>query len=124
MPTKSRGPRHHFELNRTLPVVDEKRRLNHTVGTTTTEKIAISLPKDLASRARQAVRRGDAPSVSAYVSRALERHAKLDDLNALLDEMLAETGGPLTNAEVRAADRDLGVRQSRQGVPPNERAHP
>jgi hypothetical protein len=47
--------------------------------------------------------------VSAYVSRALEQQAKLDDLNALLEEMLAETGGPLTNAELRAADRDLGV---------------
>jgi Arc/MetJ-type ribon-helix-helix transcriptional regulator len=76
---------------------------------TTTEKIAISLPKDLASRARKAVRRGDAPSMSAYVSRALEQQSKLDDLNALLDEMLAETGGPLTKAELRAADRDLGV---------------
>lgn len=76
---------------------------------TTTEKLAISLPKELASRARRAVRRGDAPSVSAYVSRALEQQAKLDDLNALLDEMLAETGGPLTDAERRAADRELGI---------------
>lgn len=63
---------------------------------TTTEKIAISSPKELASRARQAVRRGNAPSVSAYVSRALEQQEKLDDLNALLEEMLEETGGPLS----------------------------
>jgi hypothetical protein len=46
--------------------------------------------------------------VSAYVARALEEQAKLDDLGSLLDEMLAETGGPLTAAERRAADRALG----------------
>jgi hypothetical protein len=33
----------------------------------------------------------------------------LDDLSALLEEMLAESGGPLTKAERRAADRALGV---------------
>lgn len=84
---------------------------------TTTEKIAISLPKDLASRARKAVSRGDAPSMSAYVSRALEQQAKLDDLNALLEEMLMETGGPLTSAERRVADRDLGVGSSKRKRP-------
>jgi Arc/MetJ-type ribon-helix-helix transcriptional regulator len=74
-----------------------------------TEKIAVSLPKGVAERARRAVRRGRAPSVSAYVAAALEEKAKLDELSALLDEMLAESGGPLTPAERRAADRALGV---------------
>lgn len=40
---------------------------------------------------------------------ALEEKAKLDDLAGLLDEMLAQTGGPLTAAERRAADEALGV---------------
>jgi hypothetical protein len=52
--------------------------------------------------------------VSAYISLAIEQQVKLDDLNALLDEMLAETGGPLTNAEIRAADRALGVTSPRR----------
>jgi len=76
----------------------------------TSEKIAISLPRGLAQRAQQAVRQGRAPSVSAYVASALEEKVKLDELSALLDEMLAESGGPLSAAERRAADRELGIR--------------
>lgn len=75
----------------------------------TTEKIAISLPKGTAQRARRAVRQGRASSVSAYVASAIEEKAKLDDLSELLDEMLVESGGPLTAAERRAADRELGI---------------
>ena len=75
----------------------------------TTEKIAVSLPRRLAERARRAVRSGRAPSVSAYVASALAEKAKLDDLSALLDEMLAESGGALSAAERRAADRALGA---------------
>jgi hypothetical protein len=55
------------------------------------------------------VRSGHAASVSAYVAVALEEKAKLDELSTLLDEMLAESGGPLTKAEERAADRELGL---------------
>ena len=73
------------------------------------EKIAVSLPSQLAQRARRAVRQGRAASVSAYVAAALEEKAKLDELSSLLDEMLAETGGPLTAAERRRADTALGV---------------
>ncbi len=80
----------------------------HTSGMTT-EKIAVSLPKAVADRARRAVRQGRAPSVSAYVAAALEEKEKHDDLAALLDEMLAETGGALTAAERRTADRALGL---------------
>jgi Arc/MetJ-type ribon-helix-helix transcriptional regulator len=76
---------------------------------TQTEKIAISLPRGVAERARRAVRRGRAASVSAYVAAALEEKVKLDDLAGLLDEMLAESGGPLSAAERRAADRALGL---------------
>ncbi|MEZ4225045.1 MAG: hypothetical protein R3B13_29090 [Polyangiaceae bacterium] len=76
---------------------------------TTTEKIAVSLPHSIVERARRAVREGRAPSVSAYVASAIEEKAKLDELSILLNEMLAETGGPLTAAERRAADRALGA---------------
>jgi hypothetical protein len=79
---------------------------------TTSEKIAVSLPSRLAQRARRAVRQGRAPSVSAYVAAALEEKVKLDELAGLLDEMLAESGGPLSRAEQRAADRALGARST------------
>ena len=74
----------------------------------TTTKIAVSLPRELVAQARRAVSEGRASSVSAYVARAIEEQAKLDDLASLLEEMLAETGGPLSAAERRAADRALG----------------
>ena len=91
-----------------------------------TEKIAVSLPKGVAERTRRAVRQGRAPSVSAYVAAALEEKAKLDELSALLDEMLAESGGPLTAAERRAADRagwprawrPAGPRKACRAAPP------
>jgi Arc/MetJ-type ribon-helix-helix transcriptional regulator len=76
---------------------------------TVSEKIAISLPASIAKQARRAVREGRAASVSAYVAAALEEKAKLDELEALLDEMLEESGGPLTASERRVADRALGV---------------
>jgi len=74
----------------------------------TSTKIAVSLPSELVAQAQRAVAEGRAASVSGYVARALEEQAKLDDLASLLDEMLAETGGPLTTSETRAADRALG----------------
>ena len=89
--------------------LDGKTLERHTAGMNGTDKIAVSLPKGVADRARRAVREGRAPSVSAYVASALEEKAKLDELAVLLDEMLAESGGPLSPAERRAADRALGA---------------
>jgi Arc/MetJ-type ribon-helix-helix transcriptional regulator len=77
---------------------------------TATAKLAISLPLALAESARRAVRRGKAASVSAYVAEALQQKVRDDDLAVLLDEMLAETGGPLTAAEWRRAERALGLK--------------
>ncbi len=76
-------------------------------GMTSKAKIAVTLPTDLVAAARSAVKAGRAPSVSAYVG-ALKERTKLDDLDALLDEMLAETGGPLTDAERAEIDRQAG----------------
>jgi Arc/MetJ-type ribon-helix-helix transcriptional regulator len=74
----------------------------------TSTKIAVSLPAGLVEQAKRAVADGRSPSVSAYVARALKEQTKLDDLASLLDDMLAETGGPLTAAEQKEADRVLG----------------
>ena len=77
-------------------------------------KVAVTLPPALLQQARRAVRAGRAASVSAYVARALEERAKLDDLEGLLAEMLAETGGPLTDAEREDADTALRARSRRK----------
>lgn len=79
----------------------------------TTAKIAVSVPQEVLRRARRAVRRGRAPSMSAYVAAALEQKTKLDDLEELLAEMLSETGGPLTATERRVADRTILRRRRR-----------
>ena len=78
------------------------------VGMTNKEKIAVSLPAQLVKSAKNAVRDGRAQNVSAYLAEALADKVMFDDLSALLEEMLAETGGPLTKTERRAADRILG----------------
>jgi|688.fasta_scaffold525412_2 hypothetical protein len=80
---------------------------------TVSEKIAVSLPGGLAEGARRAVRQGRAASVSAYVASALAEKIKLDDLAGLLEQMLEESGGPMTAQERRDADRALGVRAPR-----------
>jgi antitoxin ParD1/3/4 len=80
----------------------------------TSSKIAVSLPAPLVAHARRAVAQRRAESVSAYVAAALAEKAKLDGLADLLQEMLAETGGPLTAEERRAADRALGAPRRRK----------
>ena len=75
----------------------------------TVHKIAVSLPSELVSTARRAVRERRAASVSAYITSAMTEKAKLERLEDLLREMLEETGGPLTAGEARDADRALGI---------------
>jgi len=84
-----------------------ERDLRGMMRSMTTSKIAVSLPTDVLRSAQRAVAKGRSPSVSAYVAAAILEKSKLDDLAALLDEMLADTGGPLTASERRAADRAL-----------------
>lgn len=74
----------------------------------TKTKIAVSLQTELVEQARRAVAEGRADSVSAYVAEAIEEKRTNEDLAALLDEMLAETGGPLSAEEQVSADRALG----------------
>ena len=81
-------------------------------GMTAKAKIAVTLPADLVESARSAVQAGRASSVSAYVAGALEQRVKLDELDVLLAEMLAETGGPLTEVERAEIDREAGWRSA------------
>jgi Arc/MetJ-type ribon-helix-helix transcriptional regulator len=78
------------------------------IGMTPKAKIAVTLPRELVARARDAVSDGRATSVSAYVADALREKTGNDELARLLDEMLADCGGPLTGRERRAADAALG----------------
>jgi Arc/MetJ-type ribon-helix-helix transcriptional regulator len=84
------------------------------IGGMTKSKIAVTLPPALVAQARRAVRAGRADSVSAYIAAALEEKSKLDDLAEMLTDMLAETGGPLTESERRAADDALGLTRRRR----------
>ena len=77
-------------------------------GMTKRTKIAVSLPAELVDHARAQVAAHRADSVSAYVAAALADRALHDDLATMLDQMLAASGGPLTDDERRAADEALG----------------
>ncbi|MCC7126468.1 MAG: hypothetical protein IT178_16585 [Acidobacteria bacterium] len=79
------------------------------------KKVTISLPSDLLERVRRVVRQGRASSVSAYVTSALRDRIQREELSALLDEMLAENGGPLTQSEIGASDRALDQPPARGG---------
>lgn len=73
-----------------------------------TAKIAISLPDDVVLSARDAVARGEAPSMSAYVASALEDRRRYEDAAALLADMAAEAGPP-SEEDRRWARQALGL---------------
>jgi len=75
----------------------------------TVYKITISLPSRAAEHVKRAVKLGRASSASAYIAQAIEEKATSGSLAEMLDEMLDETGGPPTPAEIAKADRLLGV---------------
>jgi Arc/MetJ-type ribon-helix-helix transcriptional regulator len=75
----------------------------------TVEKITISLPKETVAKARGAIRRGRAKSMSAYIAKAVQQQTDDDDLLAMLDEILEKSGGPMTPTEIRHADRVLAA---------------
>jgi Arc/MetJ-type ribon-helix-helix transcriptional regulator len=66
------------------------------------EKVAVSLPAGVVRRAHEAIRAGQARSLSAYVSAALEEKQHADDLSAALEAMDAALGPP-TQDDVRWA---------------------
>lgn len=73
----------------------------------TKAKIAVSLPAELVAAAKKAVLAGRAASVSGYVEAALVAYVASDD-DAWIDDLLEQTGGPLTNEEIAWADHALG----------------
>jgi Arc/MetJ-type ribon-helix-helix transcriptional regulator len=75
----------------------------------TAYKITISLPSRAAEHVKRAVKSGRAASASAYIAQAIEQKAASGSLRAMFAEMLDETGGPMTKAEIRATERIMGI---------------
>ena len=73
----------------------------------TKAKIAVSLPAELVAAAKKAVTAGRAASVSGYVEAALAAYVANDD-DAWIEDLLEETGGPMTEAERTWAEQALG----------------
>lgn len=71
-------------------------------------KIAVSVPAELVQIAEAQVESGNASSVSAYVTTALEEKARLDRLAELLDEM-DQILGPPSRRDRAWARRVLGA---------------
>ncbi len=71
-------------------------------------KIAVSLSQKMIDDLHRAVDEGRAPSVSALVAEAVEQKLADDDFEALLAEMLEETGGPPTPEETAEMQALLG----------------
>lgn len=68
-----------------------------------TEKIAVSLPRSIAEALKRQVHSGAAPSVSAFVSAAVQDKLEKDELQEVLDEIF--TGRPMTDEDRAWADR-------------------
>jgi Arc/MetJ-type ribon-helix-helix transcriptional regulator len=77
----------------------------------TASKIAITLPPEQLARVRRAVRRGRAPSVSAYIAKALALQDREESLEDLLHDLVAQHGEP--TAEERQWARRVLRRRSR-----------
>lgn len=91
-----------------------RRKARYDRGMTKVSKMTISLPREQAEQVREAVARGEAASVSGYISAALvavmaaPANGRNDTLANLVADMIAEDGPP--SAEAYAwADAVLGL---------------
>lgn len=57
-------------------------------------KIAITVPRPLLAKVKGAVKRGQAGSVSSFVSEAIEARVREDSLTTLVRELIAERAEP------------------------------
>jgi Arc/MetJ-type ribon-helix-helix transcriptional regulator len=85
----------------------------YDAGMTRVKKITISLPREQVEQAREAVERGEASSVSGYISAALVAVAlppvpEEDALAGLVADLIAEHGRPSPEAYAWA-DRVLAM---------------
>jgi Arc/MetJ-type ribon-helix-helix transcriptional regulator len=83
-------------------------------GMGSTTKFTITLDNAQFEEIKRIVAAGQAPSVSAFVKKAID--TALNDAQGwdrMLNEMLEATGGPMTDAERRWADKILGLRPAK-----------
>lgn len=73
----------------------------------TVTKVTVSLDPVIADRAKQDVAAGRAKSLSAWLDEAAKAFVDRKDLGTVLAELLDETGGPLTQAELSEAEARL-----------------
>ena len=73
-----------------------------------TQKIAVSLPDEQVVSIRRAVAQGRAASVSGFISAAVARTQREDNLAQLLDDLDRELG-PVDDADLAWADKALGL---------------
>ena len=71
----------------------------------THEKIAITLPTDLARAARAEAKVRQSHSLSAFIAQAVEEKLEKDNLQRILDDIFAEN--PMTDEERSWADELL-----------------
>jgi Arc/MetJ-type ribon-helix-helix transcriptional regulator len=79
------------------------------------KRLTISVPDEIAAKAQCAVEAREAPSVSAYIADAVAREPDWAAGRAAGAAMIAEIGG-LADAEVRAAEERLGIRDEDECV--------
>jgi len=79
----------------------------------TVTKVTVSLDPAVADRAKQDVAAGKAKSLSSWLNEAARAHVEREDLGAVLAELLDETGGPPSVAEVAEARTRLAAADRR-----------
>lgn len=84
------------------------------------EKISVSLPDHVATRARRAAERAGMP-LSTWLAEAAEAAASLDDARAALEEYEAQFGTP-TPEEIAETDAMLAAAGVFEPETPEERA--
>ena len=84
------------------------RRHRYNQGMSTTEKLAISLPKDLIEKLRRAKDEGQIDSVSGHIAELLRREDDWRDARATLDRIFERCPGPEAK-HYAWARRALGV---------------
>jgi len=73
----------------------------------TRARVTVSVPDEVLEIARRDVAKGAATSLSAWVTDAAEAKARRESLEQVLDNLLEQSGGPLTEEETTWARSQL-----------------
>ncbi|MGD0440296.1 MAG: YlcI/YnfO family protein [Acidimicrobiales bacterium] len=76
----------------------------------TKTRVTVTVPDAVLQAARRDVKSGVAPSLSAWVTDAAEAKARRESLGHVLDDLLAASGGPLSEEETEWARAQLRAR--------------